>query len=80
MKYEIIRITDEKYPKRLLKIENPPQELYCVGNVNLLNKLNTLAIVGSRNCTNYGRESATYFAEELSRTRYLYSQWNGCRY
>ncbi len=71
MRCKKIKITDEQYPKRLLNIKCPPQELYCLGNEKLLNKLNTVAIIGSRDCSYYGRESATYFAKELGRSKYL---------
>lgn len=50
---KIIKITDSKYPKRLLEIKNPPKQLYVKGNDELLNN-DSLAIVGSRKCTSYG--------------------------
>ena len=67
MEYIKIDYNDEKYPKRLLEIKDYPKELYVMGNYKLLNKSNTLAIIGSRDCTSYGRKSARYFAEELSK-------------
>lgn len=65
---EHIKITpeDEIYPKKLLKIRNHPKELYVLGNYKLLNKQNSVAIIGSRDCTEYGRECATNFSEVLS--------------
>ena len=33
-----ITINDKKYPKSLLKIDNPPKQLYVEGNIELLNK------------------------------------------
>lgn len=67
MKHIKITPEDEIYPKKLLKIKNYPKELYVLGNYELLNKQNSIAIVGSRDCTEYGRECATYFSEELSK-------------
>lgn len=67
MEYTKIKHTDPTYPQKLLRIKNYPKELYVMGNKELLNKPNTLAIVGSRNCTYYGRKTATYFAKELSK-------------
>lgn len=67
MKHIEITPEDDIYPKRLLKIRNYPKELYVLGNYELLNKQNSVAIVGSRDCTEYGRECATYFSEELSK-------------
>lgn len=67
MKHIKITPEDEIYPKKLLKIKNYPKELYVLGNYELLNKQNSVAIIGSRDCTEYGRECATYFSEELSK-------------
>lgn len=66
MKHIKITPEDEIYPKKLLKIRNHPKELYVLGNYELLNKQNSVAIIGSRDCTEYGRECATCFSEELS--------------
>lgn len=61
---KILRTTDNKYPKRLLKTDDYPQELYILGNSNLLNK-DSIAIVGSRDCSEYGKQYAFKFAREL---------------
>ncbi len=50
----------------LLKIKSPPERLYVEGNLKLLNKTG-IAIVGSRNCSEYGWIQAKKFAEALSR-------------
>lgn len=65
---EIIKIdvNDDKYPSRLRKIKNFPTEIYAVGNIDLLNSKRTVAVVGSRKCTEYGRLVTTSFAKELS--------------
>lgn len=63
---KIIKITDSKYPKRLLEIKNPPKQLYVKGNTKLLNH-DSLAIVGSRKCTSYGIKYAKEFASEISK-------------
>lgn len=62
---KIIEITNKKYPKRLLKINNAPKKLYAIGNIDILNK-DSLAIVGSRDCTEYGAKYARKFAEQIS--------------
>lgn len=66
---EVIKIDykDEIYPKRLLEIPDYPKTLYAVGDVSLLNKKEILGIVGSRNCSEYGRRIAKTFADELSK-------------
>ena len=65
---EVIKInTDmEEYPKRLLETKCPPKELFAVGNVELLN-LPSVAIVGSRNCDEYGLQQAQKFASYISK-------------
>lgn len=53
------------YPDRLRCISSPPKQLYVLGDETLLNGMN-LAIIGSRNCTEYGERQANIFAKELS--------------
>lgn len=62
-----IKCTDELYSKNLLKIRNYPKKLYYAGNPELLNHKKIIAIVGSRDCTEYGRKYARIFAEKLSK-------------
>lgn len=61
-----ITLNDEIYPKRLRNIDNPPKQLYVIGNEKILNE-NTIAIVGSRVCTIEGAKIAKQFAEILSK-------------
>lgn len=61
-----IKIIDKNYPRKLLKIKDAPSELYIEGNINLLNNT-SIAIVGSRKCTEYGIKYASLFAKELSK-------------
>ena len=65
-KIEIINKTDENYPKKLLQIKNPPKQLYVEGNSDLLNQT-SIAIVGSRKATEYGKKYATIFAKKLAK-------------
>lgn len=67
MNIQKINVEDEIYPQRLLKTKNFPTEIYAIGNIELLNAKSTLGIVGSRNCTDYGRKVANEFAKELSK-------------
>lgn len=53
-KINIITIFDKEYPDNLKQISSPPIVLYIKGNLENLNKP-AVAIVGSRNCTYYGR-------------------------
>ena len=70
MKYTVLSLEQECYPKALQQISNPPQNLYALGNLSLLSSNSILAIVGSRDCTEYGRNQAFHFAKELSQSHY----------
>ena len=60
-----INLSDSIFPHNLKKIKNAPNKIYVEGNEELLNK-NSLAIVGTRNPTDYGKKMAFNFAKELS--------------
>lgn len=62
----IITRGDEDYPDNLNHIYDPPGVLYLRGQLPLADH-RSIAIVGARDCTNYGREMAFYFAKELSK-------------
>lgn len=62
----IITIFDEEYPLKLRNIYNPPKVLYLKGNIDLLNKP-SIAIVGSRKATFYGKWVAEKISRELSK-------------
>ncbi len=47
---------DPVYPKRLKEIYDMPVTLFYKGNVNLLNEMYLLGVVGSRNPSFYGKE------------------------
>jgi len=57
--------SDENYPKYLSQIDQPPPVLYLLGELTPADDL-AIAIVGTRNVTQYGRQvahdSATYLA------------------
>ena len=69
MKYKVIKVNmnSKYYPERLRNIEDPPKELYCLGNLELLNYKNNIAIIGSRNCSRYGERVAKDFAYNLAK-------------
>ncbi len=69
METQNIPIEHVNYPKELKKIKQPPQELYVVGNLQLLQNPK-IAIIGSRNCTTYGKKMALNFAKKLSERGY----------
>lgn len=67
IKTKIIKCFEKEYPKKLLEIKDYPQQLHCVGKTSLLNHKKIVAIVGSRNCTEYGKKYARIFAKELAK-------------
>ncbi|NLW25327.1 MAG: DNA-protecting protein DprA [Clostridia bacterium] len=60
----IISIKDESYPKLLRHIFNPPPLLYVQGNLEEKNL--SIAIVGSRRASPYGKKVAYSFGQQLS--------------
>lgn len=64
--YLEININNEIYPSKLKEIKNPPKKLFLRGNLEILQN-NSIAIVGSRECTSYGFYEAYEFAKELSK-------------
>lgn len=61
-----IIINDDIYPDRLREIPKPPNQLYILGDEQILNK-KSIAIVGSRVCTPEGAKIAEQFAKTLSK-------------
>lgn len=54
---EAISILDKNYPALLKEIYQPPWVLFVKGNLNLLDKQPKLAVVGSRQATQYGKNA-----------------------
>ena len=61
----ILTLADSAYPRALLEITDPPNVLYVRGNPGLLQKRG-LGIVGSRNATPQGLQTAEVFAKALA--------------
>lgn len=62
---QIVSIEDKDYPTLLKKIYNPPIVLYVKGDKKHLNTP-AIAIVGSRKCSEYGFEVASYLGKSLA--------------
>ena len=62
---EIIFFTDKTYPKKLKHAPDSPTLLFYKGAANL-NNPKTVAIVGTRKSTSYGREFTENIVEQLS--------------
>jgi len=63
--YSILTREDEAYPAYLREIFDPPAVLYCVGQTEVLNDP-SVAIVGARRASPYGRVVAEKLAEDLA--------------
>lgn len=61
----ILSLDDANYPQLLREIPDPPPVLYVYGQLSVLS-LNPFAMVGSRNPSNTGVETAFAFAKHLS--------------
>ena len=61
-----IDIGSKEYPDGLREIANPPKQLYCAGNIDLLNS-KALAVVGSRKFTIYGKQVAIMVGRRIAK-------------
>ncbi|MFY3793418.1 DNA-processing protein DprA [Ureibacillus sp. MALMAid1270] len=60
-----IPYNDKYYPKSLFELVDPPTVLYAKGDVTLLTKERKIAIVGSRNATNYSSMALDFIIPPL---------------
>lgn len=63
---KVLRQRDGEYPKRLREIPNPPKELYVLGRVPE-EQIPTVAIIGARDCSEYGKYVASCLGAALGR-------------
>lgn len=62
----IITILDERYPKNLINLYDKPIVLFAKGNIELL-KEKGIAIVGSRECSEYGKNVSMKLAYDFAK-------------
>jgi len=62
----LLTLADQDYPTRLRDLNNPPPILYVLGDLEVIN-LPQLAIVGSRNPSNGGIQTAEDFSAHFAR-------------
>ena len=60
-----IKLKTKEYPKLLAQIHGPPKQLYCRGNIKLLDSF-CIGVVGTRKLTTYGREATEKIVSELA--------------
>lgn len=71
MKVNVITIKEDDYPVLLKNIYDPPPIIYYRGNfLDMVNNKKTLAVVGSRKATYYGRKIARDISLELASRGY----------
>ena len=63
---QFVSFCDDNYPKTLKNIDDPPFVLFYKGNIALLGNLSKVAIVGTRQATNYGKNFCFKFSSMLS--------------
>lgn len=67
MKYKIkcLQKHDDFFPKKLEDLNHCPKAIYVIGNEKILNDF-SIAMIGSRRCSDFGRFFARSLANELS--------------
>lgn len=63
---KIIKIDSMNYPEKLKNIENPPKQLYVLGNEKILNNFG-VAIIGCREYSEYGKKVAKDISFKLAK-------------
>lgn len=64
--YEIITLEDSHYPDCLKSIDDPPAVLYVSGMLPDIDRRLSIAIVGTRRVSKYGKSSSYSFANKLA--------------
>lgn len=65
-KVDIIGYSDKRYPARLRTLEDPPVLLYCKGKLPDMNAKLCVGMVGTREMSEYGMQTAYKISYELS--------------
>lgn len=65
-KIKTIKINNKEYPEKLKQLENPPKQIYVLGDSSILNDF-SIAIVGCRLCSDYGEKMAQSIAYNLAK-------------
>lgn len=60
----VVQYFDKEYPEKLLNIENPPRTLFYYGELPK-DDIASIAVIGARNCSEYGRYMAKIISEGL---------------
>lgn len=63
-----VTIEEDDYPQKLREIYDPPYILYYMGDLEIANRF-SIGVVGSRKCTDYGKNAVRNIVEDLSRNK-----------
>lgn len=63
---EVLTFDDIRFPDQLRQIENPPYVLYVCGEIMKWDRLLTIGVVGTRECTDYGIAATRHICPELA--------------
>ena len=69
MNYEVIEYSDETYPELLRHIGDAPKQLFCRGDISLLQSI-CISIVGTRKPTPYGAWASKAIAKRVAESGY----------
>ena len=61
----MLRQGDDRFPAELSDLSHPPEQLFCLGDLSLLQRP-AVAIVGTRDSTSYGERTARRLSRDLS--------------
>jgi len=63
---DFVTLIDDKYPKKLKLLHEPPLVLFYKGDLDILdNDKKIVGVVGSRNCSDYGKRATTKVIQDL---------------
>lgn len=68
LKIQTLSIFSENYPKRFREIDDPPILVHVLGSIESLNSSAAVAIIGTREPTSFGRQSARRIASSVAQT------------
>ena len=64
---QIIQYGSPDYPQLLMECDDAPLMLFFIGNLQALNSTHSLSMVGTRKCTQYGKDLCGYFCSDLAK-------------
>ncbi|MBP3295423.1 MAG: DNA-protecting protein DprA, partial [Lachnospiraceae bacterium] len=62
----MVCMEEEEYPARLMQLTDAPYMLFYKGHLPA-EEQRTVAVIGARRCSDYGRRAADYFGRELAK-------------